>query len=292
MAKIVKIEIKDILELEQLIIKELANMDERLEIIDRHTKLKGPQEIDLLAIDGRRRLLLIEILKDNEELLLSKALDHFDWIISNNEIVSKIFLEEKIDLSLTPRIIMLASRFSEAFKRRMLYLKPMEIHLYEYQCIETDSAKRLLFERIEVDSNESEVAPLPKGKKSEEEHIRSITDEAVRTICRRAKDEILKLSDKVKIDTSLGYIQFKIGKNELASIYTTKNSFWLDAGGSKWNGVKVKDEETFIKAFNNIKASFLEISDTDSSRAIAKQSELLKETPLTSEEIAEFHKPR
>ncbi len=290
MTKIVKIEIKDIIELEQLIIKELSNIDERLEIIDRQTKLKGTQEIDLLAIDGRRRLVLIEILKDNEEFLLSKALDHFDWISSNTEVVTKMFLEEKIDLSLTPRIIMLASRFSEGFKRRILYLKPMEIRLYEYQCIETDGVKKLFFEKIESDSIEKEKAPMPKGRKSLEEHIRSITDEAVRVICRRAKDEILKLSDRIEIDTSLGYIQFNIGKNELASIYTIKNFFWLDAGGSKWNGARVKDEDTFIKAFNNVKASFLEISDTDSSATVAKESELLKETQLTSEEIAEFHR--
>ena len=290
MAKIIKAEIKDKAELEKLFIKEISNIDERLEIIDKQTKLKRSGEIDLLAIDGRRRLVLIEISQDNEEFLLSKALDHFDWIISNEEIVTKMFLADKIDLTLVPRIIMLAARFSEAFKRRLLYLKPMQIYLYEYRCIETDGAKRLLLERVEIDSGEREEPPSLQTKKSVEEHIRSIADETVRTICRRAKDEILKLSDKIKVETSLGYIQFKIGQQELASIYPIKNFFWLDAGGSKWNGVKVKDQDSFISAFNNVKSSFLEISDTDSSTTTAKESELLKEAPLISEEIAEFHK--
>ena len=289
MANILKVEIKDIAELEKLLIKEISNIDEKLEIIDKHTKLKGREEIDLLAIDGRRRLVLIEILKDSEEFLLSKALDHFDWIISNEEIVVKMFLAEKIDLTLVPRIIMLAARFSEAFKRRLLYLKPMQIDLYGYRCIETDGGKRLLFEKIEIDSGEGEEPANLKEKKSVEEHIRSIADEPVRAICRRAKDEILKLSDKIRIETSLGYIQFKIGEQELASIYPIKNFFWLDAGGNKWNGVKVKDEASFVSAFNNVKASFLEISDTDNGATTARESELLKEAPLISEEIAEFH---
>lgn len=92
-------------------------------------------------------------------------------------------------------------------------------------------------------------------------YINDIKNADIRDLCRRAKREIEKTDNYIKVDVGLGYLRFNVNGTRIASIYADKDFFWLDTGPGKWKGTKIIDNETLTKALEDVKQTFFQLKE-------------------------------
>ncbi len=222
-------------------------IEEGLKVIDTGILIQK-SKLDILAIDEIGRLFVIELVKDGDETLIFEALDHFDWVFHNMDILQKKYRNYIIDPTLSPEIIFIADMFSSDFKRRISYLSKTKIRLYEYSQ-ETESREKngpfLKFKPVKF----QKFLPEEKEAKTVDQIIKKISTEILQEKCRKCIMYITRLKQNIEIDTTKGIIQFNDNNEYFAGIYPFEDFFWINFNPDYWEGKKV-DKNTkldFVK---------------------------------------------
>jgi hypothetical protein len=197
--------------------------------------------IDILAMDMVGRIVIVEVGKGEEEELLFRAIDHFDWALANMRDLEEKYKIEDIDPTLAPRIVILAPSYSEKFIKRASYLNPTFIDIYEYQLQESLGIKRVYFRPLSFINRKKWVLDI--RTKSVEDHIEYLQDEELRGLLKELILEIQSWRSDYLIDTSKGYVGFRDKKDQLVlGIYVLKNGFWINLNRRRWEGKFIKNK--------------------------------------------------
>jgi stage II sporulation SpoE-like protein len=126
--------------------------------LDAHLRAGERGLIDLLAVDGSRALTILEIERDGEEDLLSRSLDHQEWVESEIHFLRRLYGPERIHPFRTPRAILLAQNYSDSFLRKVSDLQ-VPITPILYRLGEEGSSRPLLIESVSAMPPPLRIAP-------------------------------------------------------------------------------------------------------------------------------------
>jgi hypothetical protein len=89
-----------------------AVLEEGLQIIDANIPCDPFGFIDLVAVDSRDQLCIINIDIAQKDESLLRGIAYFDWIIRNTPIVRRIYQGRVVSFSAQPRLFLVAPGFS------------------------------------------------------------------------------------------------------------------------------------------------------------------------------------
>ncbi|HWD92275.1 MAG TPA: endonuclease NucS domain-containing protein [Verrucomicrobiae bacterium] len=230
-----QIEIDKERELEDLVIKDPDAIEQGLKCLT-HQRHASGNFIDVLAVDADGVLVVIELKIGEDDEMLFQALDYYDWVASNRDRLANEYQSRaKIVAEEDPRIVLVASNFTDRLKRAMRYFEPRTT-LMEYSCLTTKGGEKGLFCKEVFYESENGFVPSI----SLENSLSYVKPENVRRACKKVHDQIVAIGPDMESVPRDGYIRFKC-KNRVVGDISLRRTFfvvWWCLGNNEWDGVK------------------------------------------------------
>src|SRR6267142_305949 len=126
-----RLEISEERDLENLVVKDPESIENGLTYLA-HQREANRKFIDVLAVDADGVLTVIELKVGEDDEMLLQAIEYYDYVSSNRDRLAKEYEKRvKIVTAEDPRIILVASGFSERLTRAVRYFEPSTM-LMEY----------------------------------------------------------------------------------------------------------------------------------------------------------------
>lgn len=235
----------------QLIVEGIENLERGLKILGENIDF-GEIRLPLLGIDVVGRLVILEVFEKEDETILLKVIDDFDWVFNHTDQVRQRFGNFAIDISLSPRVIIVLPRFSPDLLRRISYLGQMELQLYLYRLINHASSQSINFELVSFSSQRKFIKDLE--EKSVDDLLNYIENPLVKTVCQKILGQIKQLFPRGSIVSSSGYISIQSKDKELFGIYPQRDFFWFNFSKNVWQGIYVNSPSQIEGILNEIKS--------------------------------------
>lgn len=234
----------------ELLAQGLGSLERGLQAVKKNIPTPAGN-IDILAVDMVGRIVIVEVCDTRDEDILFRAIDHFDWALSEMHNLKGKLESYNIDPTLAPRILILAPSYTEKFVKRASYLNPNFIDIYEFQIKESMGTKKIYFRPFSFVNHKRWVLDLK--TKSLDDHFNYLENEELKENLKNFLVELQSLRHDLQVDTSCGYIRIR-DKSDcfVLGIYMLKNCFWINASSRKWKGQLVKKKEDLFQIKNNI----------------------------------------
>jgi hypothetical protein len=126
-------------------------LDKSLELIGRNLGTRSERLWDLVGIDDKKRLVLINVELRYHDKMLYQIVKRLDWAWENMENINKMHPSYVIDDSQMPRVIVVAPSYSPFFKKSITYLNyRIKIDLFTFTCLENTAGKGIFLEPVEI----------------------------------------------------------------------------------------------------------------------------------------------
>ncbi|KPJ49666.1 hypothetical protein AMJ40_05040 [candidate division TA06 bacterium DG_26] len=106
-----------------------------LRMLDKDVKIADHGPIDLVAMDGAKRLVVIQVGLDDSPQILADAIDRYDWIVRNEHLVHRLYGSSGVDLSERPRVFVLIPHLAERLLRISSYFCGLKLEVFEYKYV-------------------------------------------------------------------------------------------------------------------------------------------------------------
>ena len=251
-----KIPLENERELESLITRNLDVIEEGLTLIS-HQVRTGAGIIDILCSDADSRLTVIELKAKESDRLLLQALTYHDWVNENALAIKEMFSKARdVDAHKSPRLILVAPRFSEDLTKAVKYFEP-QIDLVEWEYLKTPSGEKGLYCRtIEIEEPERVVEPL-----TTQDHIKYIIDEDVRMLFENTIERIKGIDKGIEVTPTKYRLAFKHRGRNFAILRRRRNFFRVETRNEsgEWersDDIKTEKDLT-LELFNRIEEAYV-----------------------------------
>ncbi len=126
-------------------------LEQGLRMIDEGIPCGSCGEMDFLALDRAARLAVVDFDLCSSDELLVRGLGHLDWVLANEPNLRRMFRGQAINLSLQPRLFLLAPEFSKRLTCAARRLGSLQIELVRYHLVEAPGQLGILFEPTPID---------------------------------------------------------------------------------------------------------------------------------------------
>lgn len=200
-------------ELHLVIQKELDALEEGLKLLQ-HEYSFGKGMVDFLCVDSGGRLVIVEVKLHEDENMLFQALRYYSDIDNDRYLVGTLFRIEEVDPEQSPRIILIAERFSEDVKRLSTLVVP-EIELFEYSVmLLPDGGKGIVYHSISLPTPST-----PPGEpKSIDDLIEYLKDDSLKPLVKKIRSDIQSLGSGIDEYPTSGYIGYKHSGGRLFAV--------------------------------------------------------------------------
>ncbi len=123
-------------------------LEEGLRTIDANIPCHPCGEIDLLAVDRASHLTIIDFDTTVNDGLLLRGIGHFDWVVRNMANVQRMYREQTINVSLQPRLFLLAPQFYPLVRCVARQITRPSIHCVRYLTVDASGGSGILFEPV------------------------------------------------------------------------------------------------------------------------------------------------
>ncbi len=123
-------------------------LEEGLRPIDAKVSCPPCGEIDVLAVDRASRLTIIDFETTFNDGLLLRGLGHFDWLVRNMPNVQRMYRGQALNLSLPPRLVLLAPQFSPLVRSVARQITRPQIDWVRYHTVDVSGGPAILFEPV------------------------------------------------------------------------------------------------------------------------------------------------
>ena len=242
-------------ELHGIIEKELDALEEGLSCL-KYEYYTGEGTPDFLCVDSGGRIAIIEVKLSEDENILFQALRYYMIIDRDRYNISRSFRDKNIDPELHPRIILIAERFSDDIKNLSTLVKP-EVELFEYTALRgPNSILGIAFHSVSIPAIIEFQPPI---NLTFDEHKRYITDESLRLVFDKMREDIKNISNEIDEYITQSYIGYKWHGRQIGWIGVKRRA--IDIGAIiidenmsliKYDATRIVDkdqiyEETLIK---------------------------------------------
>ena len=131
-----------------LLKKQAGAIEEGLKAIDSNIPCETSGAIDVLAIDSKNQLVVIDLEEHPNDALLLRGIDHADWIVRNSTIVRRMYHAHSINFTLPPRLLLVAPDFSPLFRSVAGHVASLQIECLKYHAIALSGGTGIFFEPV------------------------------------------------------------------------------------------------------------------------------------------------
>jgi hypothetical protein len=218
-----RLEIEQERELEAQVIKDPEALEDGL-IYLTHQRSANGNYIDVLATDSDGVLVVIELKVGEEDEMLLQALEYYDYVSSNRDRLAKEYATKaKIVDQEEPRIMLVASGFSERLRMAARYVEP-KVTLLEYAYIETKNKERGLFcKEVHFESETGYSAPI-----ALEAIFAYVVNPGVKKACLKVHSEIMKMGkDLEAVANGTHGIRYKCRNRLIGGLSLRRTFFYV-----------------------------------------------------------------
>ncbi len=177
-----RIRVEDEQELEQMVTKEMGQIEKDLTVICNHVPINGKSALDILCHDDNGQLVIMQLSVSEDDNVLLQGIQSLDYVEKFKSFLKATYNKHKIDDKEKPRLILIAPSFSDALRNAVEAMRGgMRVDLYEWEYLKLGDHKGLrlqpLFawrpsespkeEKDEKQSEKKREVKLPKKKEPE-----------------------------------------------------------------------------------------------------------------------------
>jgi hypothetical protein len=249
-----QLEINEERDLENLVVKDPESIEKGLKYLAHQRQANG-KFIDVLAVDADGILVIIELKIGQDDEMLLQALEYYDYVSSNRDRLAKEYEKRaKIVTVEDPRIILVASGFSERLKRAVRFFEP-STKLMEYAYLETKGGDKGLFCHEVSYESEDDYEPAI----SLEGVLSYVTDPKVKGVCEKVHAELLKLGKDIEDIPREGQVRYKC-KNRVVGGLSVRRTFfyvWWFLDSDNWDEVKLANPKEWLSRKQKVTKGFI-----------------------------------
>jgi hypothetical protein len=131
-----------------LLKKQAGAIEEGLKAIDSNIPCETSGAIDVLAIDSKNQMVIIDLEEHSNDALLLRGIDHADWIVRNIANVRRMYQAHPINFTLPPRLFLVAPDFSPLFRSVAGHIASLQIECLKYHAIALSGGIGIFFEPV------------------------------------------------------------------------------------------------------------------------------------------------
>lgn len=175
-----KISVESKQELEQMITKEIDQIEKDLTVICTQVPINDKTTIDALCHDENGQLVILQVNVNEDDNALLQGVQSLDYVDKFKSFLKMTYGKHKIDDKEKPRLILVAPNFSETLRHTVQHIHGLHIELYEWEYLKIGDHKGLHLQSIftwkpadwkpaetSKEENEPEKEQKPVEKKSE-----------------------------------------------------------------------------------------------------------------------------
>ena len=144
--------------LHALMVEHLESLEAGLSILGERVLL-GDGTIDLVARDAEGRLVLVAVALAADDAMLLGVLEAFAWCLEHPDALGRLYAVSPADLAAPPRVMFVSGRLSDAFLRKVKYLRMPSIDCLEFRYLEVNGVAGLYFDPVAAPSSPAVAIP-------------------------------------------------------------------------------------------------------------------------------------
>ena len=142
------LKIDDARALHALVVEHVESLETDLRILGERVLLGGGA-VDLVALDGEGRLVLLAVALVADDAMVLRMLEAFAWCFEYPDAVGRLYAVDPAALAVPPRVLFVSERFSDAFLRKVKHLQ-MSIGCLEFRYLEVKGVAGLYFNLVDA----------------------------------------------------------------------------------------------------------------------------------------------
>ncbi len=240
-------------ELHSIIEKDLDSLEGGL-ILLKYEMTVGRGIPDFLCVDSGGRLVIIEVKVQEDENILFQALRYYADINKNRYVIANIFSQQNVNPKLTPRIVLIAKRFSDDIRMLGTLVVP-DIELYEYITLkDSGEVQGIVYHPVSLPKVEESISDPLKV----EDHREYITKEDLKPIFDKIREQVKSIHHTIEEYVTQSYVGYKFNGRHLSWIAAQRKSFDLGTNIINEKGEVLDYESVRFKTGNEDYADIIE----------------------------------
>ena len=139
--------------LEGLVIRELKKSDPKLSVVDFNFGSKEYGFIDILAVDSKGQLEIINFFSSASIPSLINILNNYKFVLEMRHNLKQLYPAQTIDAQLPPKCLLVAPCFSSQFLRILSFLDSVKLNLFRYTLEISRDIKNIKLFKVELEPN-------------------------------------------------------------------------------------------------------------------------------------------
>lgn len=128
-----KIRIDSRPELEEMVNKELRQIDADLTMICSNVPINDKATLDVLCHDNNGQLVIMQLSVCEDDVMLLHGIQSLDYVDKFKSFLKATYNKHNIDDQVKPRLVLVAPSFSDAVRHAVENMKGLHIDLYEWE---------------------------------------------------------------------------------------------------------------------------------------------------------------
>ena len=143
-----KISVESKQELEQMITKEINQIEKGLTVVCSHVPVNDKIALDILCHDNNGQLVILQLNVNEDDNTLLQGIQSLDYIEKFKSFLKATYNKHKINDKENPRLILIAPSFSETLHHAVEHMQGIRIDLYEWEYLKLGDHKGLRLQPI------------------------------------------------------------------------------------------------------------------------------------------------
>jgi hypothetical protein len=143
-----KIKVESQQELEQMVTREIGQVEKDLNVICNHVPINDKTMLDVLCHDPNGQLVILQIGVNEDDIMLLHGIQSLDYVDKFKSFLKATYNKHRIDDNEKPRLILVAPGFSDALKRAVESMNGIRIDLYEWEYLKLGDNKGLRLQPV------------------------------------------------------------------------------------------------------------------------------------------------
>lgn len=274
-------------ELRDAILEDLESLVPGMRCVATRVPVSGRGVIDLYAADERGRLAVVSFCLEASPDAIAHVVDQWDWTVANMGLLRALVSVTGLDLTLSPRVILVCESISETVRRFAACLPAPGVEIFEATIVAAGERRGLLIDRLTTDP-----APVPAGSVIDTA-LEAIASDETRALTRRLLEE-LRATTEAGVPFTLvpltGAFDIRRDGKDVASLGATAAGLtvrWIDPA----HVMRISDDTGCGEAVRHL-ASGVVRPEPPPMAQTRNISSAPAAAALTPEEVAEFERLR
>lgn len=126
----------------------MNQIDKDLTVICNNVSINDKTTLDVLCHDNNGQLVILQLNVNEDDNVLMEGMQSLDYIDKFKSFLKVTYNKNKIDDKQTPRLILIAPRFSDALKHTVEHMQGLRVDLYEWEYLKLGDHKGLRLQPV------------------------------------------------------------------------------------------------------------------------------------------------